>query len=131
MKCQNCGKNEVNFRYSSNISGCVTETHLCSECAARSGYDSGRIFNAGSFFGGFMPMFGFNAFEARPQVGILQQNVPVTPVVTVQEPDIDNDMKARRELNALREQMRAAAEAEDFEKAAELRDKIKQMESDA
>ena len=75
-----------------------------------------------------MPSFGFNAFEARPAMGILQQNVPVTPVVTVQEPDIDNDMKARRELNVLREQMRAAADADDFEKAAELRDQIKQIE---
>ena len=126
MKCQNCGNYEVNFHYSSNINGCVTETHLCSKCASQAGYDYGRMFNSGIFLGGFMPAFGFSAFDAQPQMGILLQKAPVAPVQ--EEPDIDDDMKARRELNMLREQMQAAAEAEDFEKAVELRDKIKQIE---
>jgi len=51
MKCQNCGRNEVNFHYSSNINGCVTETSLCSECAAQEGYDIGSMFDTRNFFG--------------------------------------------------------------------------------
>ena len=38
-------------------------------------------------------------------------------------------MMNRRELNALREQMRKAAENDDFEKAIELREKIKGMDA--
>lgn len=34
MKCQNCGKYEANFHYSSNVNGHITEQHLCQECAA-------------------------------------------------------------------------------------------------
>lgn len=43
--------------------------------------------------------------------------------------DTDPELARKRELNALREQMKAAAEAEDYEKAAELRDKLRAMES--
>ena len=37
-KCDNCGREEVNFHDTSNINGKVTEKHLCSECAAKLGY---------------------------------------------------------------------------------------------
>jgi len=54
-----------------------------------------------------------------------------TPAETVADPvpDIDTEMKKRRELNAMREQMRIAAENDDFEKAVELRDRLKELES--
>ena len=38
MKCENCGKNEVNFVFHSNINGKVEEKHLCQECAGKLGY---------------------------------------------------------------------------------------------
>jgi protein-arginine kinase activator protein McsA len=41
---------------------------------------------------------------------------------------VDEEMKRRREINILRERMRVAAEAEEYEKAAELRDAIKKLE---
>lgn len=41
---------------------------------------------------------------------------------------VDPELSKRREINALREQMRAAAEAEDYEQAAKLRDKLRDME---
>jgi len=40
--------------------------------------------------------------------------------------EIDEEMKMRRELNA---QLRAAIDSEEYEKAAELRDKIRALES--
>ena len=147
MKCQNCGKKEVNFHYSTNINGCVTETHLCSECAAKSGYDFGQIFDTGNIFneffpimgrpGGFLPvavpMMGLNyafPFAARPGIaGITQTstcgNGCQTNVEGAQTASVDGEMKKRRELYM---QMRIAAENEDFERAAELRDKIKELE---
>ena len=42
--------------------------------------------------------------------------------------EADPEIVKRREINAIRHQMKMAAEAEDFEKAAELRDKIRGME---
>ena len=55
MKCENCGKNEVNFIYQSSINGRTEERHLCSESAEKLGYtnavaahsqDSDLIFKA-------------------------------------------------------------------------------------
>lgn len=43
---------------------------------------------------------------------------------------VDPELARRRRLNALREQMRAAAQAEDYEKAAQLRDQLKALEKE-
>jgi len=158
MKCQNCGKNEVIFHYSSNINGCVTETHLCAQCAAMQGFDFGQMVEGslcdaqdlfGSFFPVFgelcgyspmkMPVIGFGApmtFRVQPRVGAGPpaggHDCPDetgcecgTQPGHKQDGEVDKEMKARREL---RMQMHKAARNEDFEKAAELRDKLKEME---
>ena len=159
MKCQKCGKNEVNFHYSSNVNGCVTETHLCTSCAAESGYNLGRMFDLNSIFG--HDTFSDLMFPMRGISGLLPVAVPViqpstmspgqlfdllttqpgmsrisrgTPCkcgcgkTTVENAsiEVDEEMSKRRELNA---QMRIAVENEEFEKAAELRDKIKELEA--
>ena len=168
MKCQNCGKSEVNFHYSSNINGHSTETHLCSSCASMLGYDFGRIFNENAFearntFGNFFPVFGGQPGYSPISVPVIGFGAPMTlrvqpliagntltgnafagdpiggnrnnseesgcgcgkPEANAQFCEVDNDMKARREL---RMQMYIAAKNEDYEKAAELRDKLKEME---
>ena len=149
MKCQNCGKNEINFHYSSNVNGCVTETYLCSECAAKSGYDFERMFNTDSIFNNFfpadirraarllpIPVFGFmSPFVAWQQPGLPAQGCGCDASCETAEKEtapaqVDEEMQKRREINAIREQMRLAAEKEDFEKAAELRDRIRQLEAD-
>ena len=145
MKCQKCGSSEVSFHHSSNVNGCVTETHLCSKCAAESGYDIEKMFDLGSIFDGMIPMQGLSGFMAIP---VLNANT-VFPIKMRSMPGridqdtlhgcgcsgssaretnitIDEEMKMRRELNA---QMRAAVANEEFERAAELRDKIKALES--
>lgn len=43
---------------------------------------------------------------------------------------VDPELSRQREMNAIREQMRAAAESEDYEKAARLRDKLRELEKD-
>ena len=45
--------------------------------------------------------------------------------------NVDAEMQKKREIKMLHEQMKKAAEAEDYEKAAELRDKIRNMEKDS
>jgi len=148
MKCQNCGKSEVNFHYSSNVNGCVTETHLCSECAAKAGYDMGEMLDFGSIFdrvfpmqtgiSGFLPML-LPVFEANAMTPFtIQPHVGNTGQESTCECDcgktgqcqtnveIDEEMSKRRELNM---QMQVAVENEEFEKAAELRDKIRELEA--
>jgi len=148
MKCQICGKNEVNFHYTSNVNGCVTETHLCSVCAAESGYDIGKMFGFESGFdgilplrelSGFMPMLvpfmstnSMLPFTMKPRLGMIEQNPCQCgcgqKISKNENPgvEVDEEMSKRRELNA---QMRNAVENEEFEKAAVLRDKIKELEA--
>lgn len=150
MKCQNCGKSEVNFHYSSNINGCVTETYLCSECAAKTGYDIGSMFSTGSIFDSFFPIISVpGQFLTMPMAGFgMAIPLVIQPPADAQTqpvdysrgcgceriaPDapaaeVDDEMRKRREINVLREQMRLAAESDDFEKAIELRDRIKEMD---
>ena len=149
MKCQNCGKNEINFHYSSNINGDVTETHLCSECAAKSGYDLERVFETQNVFDGFFPISMRRAFLPIPildfgiaspfgswrQVGLPSAECGCdgaceAPLKENPGVPVDAEMQKRREINAMREQMRRAAENEEFEKAAELRDEIRKMEAE-
>ena len=148
MICQNCGKNEINFHYTSNINGCVTEMHLCSACAAKAGYNPERVFEADSFFDGFFPLnmrraflplpilgFGLTSpFGIWPRMGLQPANCECggtceAPGQEKTETEVDGEMQKRREINAMREQMRLAAEKEDFEKATELRDQIRRMEN--
>lgn len=178
MKCQNCGRNEVNFHYSSNVNGAVTETRLCSECARKSGYDFDGMFDMGSLLGEFFPALGmrdsgmgayglWNGYMQNPMSMFApsplfpfasQPRIALRPIGyrvvqpetkpdakqeecacggecaapaegTEQTAEVDAEMKKRCEINAIREQMRMAAAKEDFEKAAELRDRIKGMEA--
>ena len=153
MKCQKCGKNEVNFHYSSNVNGCVTETYLCSECATESGYDLGGMFSGGSVFDEFLPFFGAQNRFLPVAVPLLGANAFFPAIIQTGESpvsqlrtgnngcgcekhamdnsnvEVDDEMQKRREINVIREQMRLAAQSDDFERAIELRERIKEMES--
>ena len=133
MKCQKCGQNEVNFYYLSNVNGAVTETHLCAKCASVAGYDIMSLLNFGNMFDELatMPMLGV----VRPIQPVKHKTYVCTPVrettcecgspaVLNSENKTDVEMTERRELNM---QMRIAIENEEFEKAAEIRDKIKAL----
>ena len=131
MKCQKCGQNEVNVYHSYNINGAVAETHLCLQCATGEGYD-------------IMSMFSFKSMfeELLPMVGAGRYVLPTAQKVIVNKPalsakcecgkhtaeDIVNKADAQmKELRELNMQMRQAVEKEEFEIAAILRDKIKEL----
>lgn len=155
MKCENCGKNEVNFVYQSSVNGRTQEAHLCTECAEKLGYlqaataQSRRMMQG--FFGGgllndfFGPMpsllggslFGENLFDdfftAMPalRIGGGQETAPAQepaekPLVEAKE---QSRFARMRQLNALRLEQKAAVLREDFEKAAQIRDQIRELES--
>ena len=65
MKCQNCGKNEANIRYTQIINGEKKELALCSECAKKLGIDSEMPdfpINFNSFLGDFFNDYVENNF---------------------------------------------------------------------
>jgi len=100
------------------------------------------------FFGGMrrmIPSFGFDRFFGMPSLmpsrGALglrerpaqtetqaQAAAPVSEAPQPAETEADPELSKRREINELREQMKAAAEAEEFEKAAEIRDRLRELE---
>ncbi len=158
MKCTNCGENNACYHYKYNINGKITEAHLCADCAAKmegngelaklndafkdfdqmfSGFDSmfDSLMNRPLFgsFGSFpsfsMPVLTFPHLAA-PETTEREasQAAPKTSGTGAKESTLDPELSKKREINALREEMRAAAESEDYEKAAKLRDQIKELE---
>ena len=154
MKCQKCGNNEVNFSYSSNINGNVTETNLCSKCATESGYDFEKIFNNEHDFA-MDEMFDRMFTMPRRTNGLMSMAIPMIPASTVfpfivrptngmieqknsnscgcesscgNHATQDRDVQVDENMKMRRElnaQMRVAVASENFEEAAVLRDKIK------
>ena len=158
MKCENCGKNEVTFIYQSNINGKGAETHLCSECAEKPGYTQrvaahsqrmmqnffGNSMFGNSFFDDFfspMPtlMGRMNRllenpfddfFTSMPALGAApaqQENQKQDDLVGQED---QNWFSYQRKLNALRMEMKKAVHEENFERAAQLRDEIHQLEAE-
>lgn len=153
MKCMNCGKNDVNFYYTSNINGKITKQQLCSECAEKLGYTQNvgsmfrgteKMFNSmlGDFFGrGLSPFTGFG-LEAPEFMRLPWLEEPTSDrqcscgcdctehAKPAEKETVDPVLNRRREINALRHQMKEAARTEDFEKAAQLRDRLHKLESE-
>lgn len=156
MKCEHCGKNEVTFVYHSNYNGRVTEQHLCGECAEKLGLSqrlaaqSQRMmqsFFSDDLFGGFFsapsllgrmdrllsedPLDDFfaemPALQAAPAKRQEEQS-------SRQEDLVDGESRSRfsalRQRNALKMELRQAVRQENFERAAELRDQLRALESE-
>lgn len=156
MKCEKCN-NEAVFHYQSNINGQKAEYHLCADCAKAEGLGEMLEFRPrsmfGSFFrepfGGLMESFFSEPFGAltdgffgrslfTPTLEAPNVNISVgepektTETETAKSDNIPEDagaeFRAKRELHALKHQLREAVRTEEFEKAAELRDKIRELE---
>ena len=152
MKCEHCGKNEVSFVYRSNINGEVTEKHLCGECAKELGYAQQFAQQhrhlMQDFFGRsllddfFTPMPSLMSrmnrmledpfddfFAEMPAL----RAAPAKAEPQKQEELVNAEEQSRfakmREKNALRMEMKRAVREENFERAAELRDQLRAMES--
>ena len=93
------------------------------------GRDPFEEFFGGSLFGrNPFTMLGAPMIEIRfPDAGKAAPEAKPEPE-SGEKPQLDPELAKKREMNALREAMRAAAEDEDYERAAELRDKLRAME---
>ena len=139
MKCENCGKNEVAFVYRSSVNGRVEEKHLCAECARKLGYD--RYLTGGGNF--FMPNMFNSGFFGNSMLDRFLSGAALPSGRDIDNPfdDFFSEMPAlrsapvrerrqndERQLNALRMELQKAVSAEEYERAAQLRDEIRQME---
>lgn len=149
MKCENCGRNEANFVYRSSINGRTEEHHLCQACAEKLGYTRrffdqrpsvmDSFFGNNSFFSSMPSLMGrmlespFDDFFAdMPALNFRGEAKAEQPQQKQEElvsPEEQNGFSNERKLNALRVEMKQAVEQEKFERAAELRDQIRAMET--
>lgn len=149
MKCEHCGKNEVNFVYQSNVNGHVEQARLCGACAEKLGYTQAvaaqrnrmlqNFFGGGLLDGFFSPrpslpgssFFGEDIFDdffrQMPALGAPEQPQGVQEKPLVEEKEQSRFAKMRH-LNALRLEQKVAVLREDFEKAAQIRDQIRELE---
>ena len=140
MKCENCGKNEANFVYRSSINGRTEEHHLCQACAEKLGYTQ-RFFEQrpsimDSFFGSMPSLMGRmldspfdDFFDDMPAIG----SAPVQEIREEKKDDLmSGEEQSRfsylRQMNALKQAQKKAIHKEDFERAAQLRDEIHELE---
>ena len=155
MKCEKCGK-EANFYYSSTVNGQHEEHCFCADCAREAGFENAFSFDpmpsfAGMFDGFFESFFAparmlpsFDSFggpfgrmmsQAVPRmnffIGAPQQTQakPQSEAETKVPADAGEEVKARREREALKQQLQEAVEKEDYETAITLRDRLKRMEA--
>ena len=135
MKCTKCGKNEVNFFYKSNVNGEITEHTLCTECAEEMGLMRDVFAKRQSMLNGFFEdsferIFSPFTLGARDFLGLGERKTEECSCTKCEtKAEVDPEIAKRREINILRHQMKMAANAEDFEKAAEIRDKIRGLEA--
>ncbi len=149
MRCSKCGSNEAVFFYSTDINGEKSRGCLCAGCAREEGL-TGSDMGFGSFgemLGGMFSDFfapersllrSFGSFGA-PMRSIMAPSMAVPAASAGYAPcgeaesripaDAGADIKRRRELGELRELLNAAVQADDYEKAAELRDKLRAMDT--
>ena len=158
MKCEKCNEREATFYYSCNINGEKTEQHLCADCAREEGFGAALDHRPATMFSGvfdsffgdiFMParsmLTAFDMFRspvryrmapALPRIRIMigEPGTASGPQSEAEEKipeDAGEEVKARREIAALKAQLETAVKAEDFEKAIELRDRIREMEKES
>ena len=146
MKCENCGKNEANFVYRSNINGRTEEHHLCQACAEKLGYAQrfferrpsvmDDFFGNNSFFGSLPSLMGRmldspfdDFFDDMPAIGA----APVQAIREEKKDDLMSDEEQSRfsylrQMNALKQAQKKAIHEENLERAAELRDEIHELE---
>ncbi|MBE6761129.1 MAG: hypothetical protein E7551_02470 [Ruminococcaceae bacterium] len=160
MMCENCGKNPATTHLKTVLNGVVEEKHLCSYCAANNGYGnvgglsltnmlasmfgesvsrgkpiSKRCKCCGASFSdiaqsgrvGCSECYTTFRNELLPSLNRLHGkaiHIGNTPVEEKNEDSLEERIKK------LKKQLADAIKAEEFEKAAELRDEIRGLEGE-
>ena len=146
MRCENCGKNEANFIYRSSINGRTEEHHLCQACAEKLGYTRNffdqrpslmdSLFGNSDFFDSMPSLMGRmlespfdDFFDTMPAIGAGPvREVPVEKKENLMSDEKQSRFSYLRQMNALKLAQKKAIHEQDFERAAQLRDEIRELE---
>ena len=157
MLCQCCSQNKATTRVKTIVEGELKEYVLCPDCAQKMGYGKLFGVNPGSLLGGFLkniektaevpacPACGttfhevvrtgrvgcarcYEAFYDKllPAVQRIHGNTIHSGKRPAQLPPREEDPS--RQAEALRRELKKAVEEQEFERAAELRDRIRELE---
>lgn len=157
MICDNCGKEPAKIHYKEVKDNEVTEFHLCEKCAMAKGIQvphKKQPFSISNIFAGMAEEVGsdlesckacgfsyrefrdtgrlgcpecYQAF--REQLKPLLRRIHGSNVHVGKSPRMSQGIyEKRREIEDLKVELGRAIESEDFEKAAEIRDRIKDLE---
>ena len=131
MKCENCGYNDATVYYRQSVNGRTIEKHLCADCAQRLGCGTmGGIRDLFRTLPQLMAedeLFGFPAFTPAAQRTLRAVPAETTEELPLLDEETARSLRHERERKALRVQLDEAVEAEDFERAAKLRDELKEL----
>lgn len=131
MLCDKCGKNEANIHVSRIVNGVKVEHNLCSECAGM----------AAGMFGIFPLSSLFGDMRDIGLIGIVG-NMNSQPKTPMEEKDFEAmglqlpsngtvvDLNAEQMIEELNMRLKRAVDRENYEQAAELRDKICKLKGD-
>ena len=158
MKCQNCGKNEANVRYTQVINGDKTELFLCDECANEMNIGMNFNFGINDVFSSFFDDFSGLKTIAMPEItkcencGMTYDEFSKTGLLGCEHcyDTFSNRLdgvlnrihgnnrhligkkneakKETNEIDKLKAKLKECIEKEEYEEAAKLRDKIKELE---
>ena len=150
MKCNRCNKNEATVFYKQNINGTVKEYALCSDCAKMEDLEITLPFAHLNLFGTKNSYVfekkrcdlcgaAFEDIRKSGKVGCgkcysvfeneLKQTINSIHGANVHQNRIcAEERKKNDEIEAIRKELKRAVENEDYEQAAVLRDRIKEME---
>lgn len=159
MLCNECGKNEAKVHVTHIINGKKTETHICEECAKKnqsfnSNFSMENLFSAmlNNAFNSttYLPSKGcskcgmtYDEFRNIGKFGCSECidtfKPKLMPVVkSIQGYDshagkipkrAGGSYKIQKDIEKFKAQLKSAIESEEYEKAAQLRDKIREMEN--
>lgn len=153
MLCQECKKNEATVLLNTNINGVTSTKYLCQQCAQNHGL--GSFMTAGDLLAGMFSQMGASPMfhmqeKTCPECGYTLSQFKrnsllgcdkcythfreeLKPMIkrihgtVFNKPDTDNASKTD-DLSKLKAQLQEAIAKEDYERAAQLRDLIKDME---
>jgi protein arginine kinase activator len=139
MQCENCREREAVIHLTQIVNNSVTTMHLCEPCAAEKGVETGSSvakFPLGDFLaslgkgGGSEPAgeAGLDVLHGSTRHEGESYRTGTVPQAGRREPVPAGVGGKGGALNDLRDALRKAIEAENFELAAELRDKIRVLE---
>ncbi|MFH1313575.1 MAG: UvrB/UvrC motif-containing protein [Candidatus Eisenbacteria bacterium] len=159
MLCDNCGKDPAKIHYKEVKDNEVTEFHLCEKCAMEKGIQvphKKQPFSISNIFAGMAEeaVSGLESCKGcglsykefrdtgrlgcsecyqafREQLKPLLRRIHGSNAHIGKSPRMSQGVyEKRREIEDLKVQLGLAIETEDFEKAAELRDRIKELETE-